>query len=153
MRAYPRIRKTVKWGGLVVTVLLVAAWIGSVFWWVAWNKENWEVRLSGGSMLIENTSSRSRVFPTVMYGQAAVWRQHPWWPSWSFTPWYERVQVPVWVLVFPALVITMAAWRINMLARRGTLTPLCRKCGYDRTGLSPETVCPECGTLVASESA
>ncbi len=39
MKPHPpphRIRKTIKWGGAVVTVLLVVVWIGSGWWWVHW---------------------------------------------------------------------------------------------------------------------
>src|SRR4051812_37657088 len=32
MKPHPRIRKTIKWGGAVLTVLLVALWIGSGWW-------------------------------------------------------------------------------------------------------------------------
>src|SRR4051812_29229868 len=42
MQPHPRIRKTIKWDGLVLTVLLVGAWIGSGWWNVAWF--DWEAR-------------------------------------------------------------------------------------------------------------
>ena len=32
MKPHPRIRKTIKWGGAVVTVLLVVVWIASGWW-------------------------------------------------------------------------------------------------------------------------
>ena len=32
MKPHPKIRKTIKWGGAVVTVLLVVVWIGSGWW-------------------------------------------------------------------------------------------------------------------------
>jgi hypothetical protein len=36
VKPHPRIRKTVKWGGAVASVLLVAVWIGSGWWRVGY---------------------------------------------------------------------------------------------------------------------
>jgi hypothetical protein len=32
VKPHPRIRKTIKWGGAAVTVLLAVVWIGSALW-------------------------------------------------------------------------------------------------------------------------
>lgn len=57
--------------------------------------------------------------------------------------WFSVVRLPLWL---PAAVVTAATawfwWRDRRFARPG----LCPTCGYDRTGLAPDAVCPECGS-------
>ena len=54
---------------------------------------------------------------------------------------------PLWL--FPLLLWTPAALllRSGLLARRRALTGSCPACGYDRRGLAPGAVCPECGKV------
>jgi hypothetical protein len=60
MRPHPRIRKTIKWGGAAVTVLLVVVWIGSGWWYVEYcnrpndnpNNPN-SVSAAGGCLLFQ----------------------------------------------------------------------------------------------------
>ena len=56
MKPHPRIRKTIKWGGAVVTVLLVVAWIGSGWGEIEWesNSGQW-IGLGAGRLLIGGT--------------------------------------------------------------------------------------------------
>src|SRR5258708_976615 len=50
MKPHPRIRKTVKWGGAAVTVLLVVLWIGSG-WCAIGFQVNWNhVWVDGGTL-------------------------------------------------------------------------------------------------------
>jgi len=53
--------------------------------------------------------------------------------------------IPLWCLVLVSLAATMAAWWLDT-ARRRSRVGLCSSCGYDRTGLAPMSLCPECGT-------
>ena len=43
MKPHPRVRKTIKWGGAVVTVLLLLVWFGSL----CYNSPNYFVRWLG----------------------------------------------------------------------------------------------------------
>ncbi len=64
MKPHPRIRKTVKWGGAVVTVLLAAMWIGSIWWGVSWtwSKSGWVV-LAAGKLRAWHYAESARVIP------------------------------------------------------------------------------------------
>jgi hypothetical protein len=51
------------------------------------------------------------------------------------------VGIPAWTLLVPGLAcLGVSFWPRR--ARRGC----CAKCAYDRTGLRPDAVCPECGS-------
>ena len=41
VKPHPRIRKMVKWGGAVASVLLMGAWVGSVWWKVSKGNTFW----------------------------------------------------------------------------------------------------------------
>lgn len=97
MKPHPRIRKTIKWGGAAVTVLLVVVWI-------------WD-----GQLYVNWMSYR------------------------------EKSVNPIWQPLAVALLATATAWWLDTLARRRGRPGLCPTCQYDRTGLPPGAVCPECG--------
>jgi hypothetical protein len=148
---YPRIRKTVKWGGAVVTALLVVVWIGS-----AW------VYVTYGSLSTPTFEIRGREFGyydagiragrstlacgTNPYRPSRDWLPH--WESWAgpFTSKGISLSVPLWSPAIACLILTLGIWQYVTLARRRVLRlNLCPKCNYDRTGLAAGAVCPECG--------
>jgi len=146
MKPHPRIRKTVKWGGAAVTVLLVAAWVGSVPIDIEWTRPGRMIyHFELGSFVVQRSEVDNRPF-----FQGLHWSRHPrpylrlWWHSWIF-PTYWVVSIPLWPFILAALGTTVAAWRLDVLARRRQYTH-CPKCNYDRTGLAPGAVCPECGS-------
>jgi hypothetical protein len=55
------------------------------------------------------------------------------------------VVVPLWVPLTISFGATLAAWRLDALARRRAGLNLCPKCNYDRAGIAKDAVCPECG--------
>lgn len=135
-----------KWGGAVAAVFLIAAWIGT-----------------GGGF----ASFTTRAGRTVSIGTGCFWLsggpnswgspRKPGWDS-GTNPWrvYSTVQadtfgaiwfvgVPLWMFAPPALAASAIAWAIDARIRRRASTHLCAKCAYDRTGLAPSAVCPECG--------
>jgi hypothetical protein len=64
------------------------------------------------------------------------------WVDWNrgdprFSPY---LVVPLWCPAIVAFLLTILAW-----CKLGRHPSECRKCGYDRTGLAPGVVCPECG--------
>ena len=157
MKPHPRIRKTIKWGGAAVTVLLVVVWVGS-----GWcdctiaRSDDVYVSVSHGRLEVQYWRWFDRMMASdeVVFGEPPRrFRQEPfgmrWWFSWqNQLPQYCYLQLPLW---FPAAVAAggcAASWRLDALARRrakGGLN-LCPKCGYDRTGLvSKDAKCPECG--------
>ncbi len=136
-----------KWGGTVLTVLLLVAWVGSAWWEAA-----------------------VRCPPTIRAGvQAGVlfmsW-ETPWspWPASfecvigprpgvSWTWWFDVfrlplpkggtvscIRIPIWFLSLATGLCS--AWLWNRDRRRAP--GLCCNCGYDLRG-NPSSVCPECG--------
>jgi hypothetical protein len=148
MRAHPRIRKTVKWGGAAVTVLLVVVWVGSGKFAVL---HHW----TGGTSA---SVYRGRLYlwpgsgpiPPASAGFATRGPSDfgvEWWIGFGRPSVGKLIAIPLWWLVLPATVATSIAWRLDTLARRRARLNLCPKCGYDRTGLAggAGAVCPECG--------
>jgi hypothetical protein len=150
MRPHPRIRKTIKWVGAAVTVLLVVVWVGSrrhSFGWVF--PHGYLVSAGWGEFAATHLSDG---FPVPAYG---AWYPDMCASDWSW--WYGEhratlvwnVHLPAWVPVTGLLVVTATAWRLDALARRRPRFDLCPKCGYHRAGLAAGAKCPECGYLPA----
>jgi hypothetical protein len=149
-------RKTIKWTGAAVTVLLVVVWIGSGWcWWRGVRRSNFDLSAGHGSITLwyrdperGPLGSASGLLPGPGY------RNFYWTPfrlDLGFTRqdlfgW--RVNLPIWPLASAASLIAITAWRLDTLARRRARLNLCPKCNYDRTGLTggPCAICPECGT-------
>jgi hypothetical protein len=147
MKPHPRIRKTIKWGGAAVTVLLVVAWIGSrwrLFGWAGGGR-GWMV-CSGRLCLTKNPD-------IVVYAPNGAFFQtcDSTWPfDWWFSgriddPGFE-IWIPLWAPGMFILILTAVAWRWDALARRARLN-LCPKCNYDRAGIAADAKCPECGAM------
>lgn len=146
MKPHPRIRKTTKWTGAAVSVVLVGVWVGSVWYIGAWRGKNGHgVDISGGRLNVS--------WPVAPGGWGEV-------PGWHFDRYptalhwmYERsddaigtwIALPIWPIALSAAIVTLAAWRLDTLARRRARPGMCPKCGYDRAGLPEGAACPECG--------
>ncbi len=143
MNPHPRIRKTIKWGGAVVTVLLVVVWIGSGWWGAKWNIPGLSAGgLSNGSLCVESqgVSEKHAYFS---YGRVPFGWRVKWAMNGRGVAWVDIF--PLWPVCVIAMATTATAWRLDILARRRARLNLCPKCGYDRTGLARGAVCPECG--------
>lgn len=53
--------------------------------------------------------------------------------------------IPLWVLLALIAAPTAWLWRRDRRLRRALAAGFCASCGYDRAGLAPDAVCPECG--------
>ncbi len=153
-----------KWGGAVVTALLVVVWIGSGWWGMSYQTtQRWAVQIHSGALLL---SCENGTLVTLPMG----WRFSGDWQNprfeWRFAydewqsssgPFFNigvvqssiwRVcQIPLWFPTLMLLVLSVASWRFDTLAHRRARQNLCPKCNYDRTGLAAGAVCPECGRL------
>lgn len=145
-RPHPRIRRAIKWGGLVVTTLLVVVWIGSTRWMFKYDGKYGDGFVVSGGMLrtIHSPGLRREAGPASWY--AGRWRARLEWGSESVVHLGFRVVVPLWPLPLLAFLITAAAWRCDFIARRRARKGLCPACRYDRAGIAPDAPCPECGT-------
>jgi hypothetical protein len=151
MKPHPRIRKAIKWGGAAVTLLLVVVWIGSaVYPSLYLLSSGVQCGAADGCMVAGRLQFPKWMSPrTGWYFSKPQWEL--WWlPSWSRSGAYWECFIPLWPIVFIAALSTATAWRLDTLARRRAKLNLCPTCHYDRTGLAPTALCPECGRAATS---
>jgi hypothetical protein len=145
MKPRPRIRKFFKWGGLVVSVLLLTFIAISAFFGFAYVSRSGDFPFLQSGRVGHNWSSSSRTFPTSGFD---AWRLPKptleWWVHWRFMTGGKTVVIPLWPFVTLSLATTATAWRMDIIARRKSRLGGCPACGYDRTGLAPAAPCPEC---------
>ncbi|HMN40150.1 MAG TPA: hypothetical protein PKE29_04845 [Phycisphaerales bacterium] len=154
MKPHPKLRKTIKWGGAAVTVLLVVASTISMFWSLQWNGRSSAVGLDRARLIVVHDGPPGASLPPSIsrtppgwYAVRIVRRAVPcWWPETFTSPIGTGVSVPLWLALVPALVASIAAWRLDTLARRRARVGCCPKCNYDRAGIAKDAVCPECGS-------
>lgn len=144
-----RTRSTLKWSGTVLTVLLLAVWIGSIWSMCTVRPPQSRVSLEvyGGILGIKieerdifrrdhwHWSGLHRRPATLRWGFSTVY-----WPL-SGMPSYQLIEIPLWFLAL--LTAAPAVW-LSYRDRR-CMPGHCRKCGYDLRG-ADHTVCPECGS-------
>ncbi len=150
MKPHPRIRKTVKWGGPLVSAALLAVMVWSAWYWVQWSSQpGAHFWIDSGTVIIDGSLFRSD------QGHPRSWKwgthRNPmgWRLSWMITGNLWVVYLPIWPAPAAAILLSTAAWRLDTLARRRSRLNLCPKCNYDHTGLAPGAVCPECGSAVS----
>lgn len=133
----------VKWGGAVVTVLLLIVWIGSA--WIVWvclTPAGRMVSVKSGGIAYQahpNLGLRGSRNYTNLIHAPFQFRLGGAWPGMSPNGVYHY-RIPTWMFVLATLVPTVAAWRLDARAR--CQEGGCRECGYDRSGLGVEVVCP-----------
>ncbi len=146
MRPHPRIRTTIKWCGLALAVVLVAAWVVTIW-------KNATYYSGDGGFLALRQGSVVSMTPILPYPESPgfKWGVRPssmpmrWWPRWIVSSPISVVIVPLWIPIVLVSAATAAAWRLDVLARRRARTDACRACGYTLAGLTPGAPCPECG--------
>ena len=159
MRRRSKLRRVLKWTGLVVCVLIVAAWCVSAIWAVAYVRGfRGGERLEIASALII-TSGAAKVHlgrapsprPSGIgvdgFADWAVQRRPQrlsgmyWLPTWYEGARLTLVIIPLWMPLAAVGVPTVFLWYRRRRRRR---EGHCQACGYNLTGL-PEPRCPECG--------
>jgi hypothetical protein len=141
------LRKTVKWGGAVATLVLVVAWIGSTKAWVEWvGPRGRHVGVMSG--VIGVSQDTKGLYDTRAPGFYAEFEDADmeWWFYKSPPATFWEFDVPLWFPALLCLLPTAYAWRVEAVLRRRARASLCPACGYDRAGLPADAVCPECGT-------
>jgi len=146
MRPHPRIRKTIKWGGLVVAVAIASLWGFSL-----------RVHLRGEALCGYMTSFAhghcrvSHLVPSPVHQTHFTYNvmNVPLRPAWGFEYYaqdsYWSARFPLWLPFLLVAIPTALAWRLDTLATRRARVGMCPKCSYPRTGLAPSSPCPECG--------
>ena len=146
MNARPRLRKLVKWAGLVVSILLLTVWVGSSYQGTDLLTPGYSLSVCKGGCIYQLFNEKEPHFGTRV-----------WW-TYISPPGFDnslysgrgmfswRLDLPLWPFVAIAIGTTAAAWRMDAVARRKRRLGGCTHCGYDRTGLAADARCPECNT-------
>ena len=163
MRPHPRIRKTIKYGGAALTVLLVVVWIqtsrspceyggvgpfhigcaaekGSITAWYVAESQGLPDGLQVGPFGGDYSTAWYRHDTSYGFAGSSFSGANP--GYWSRI---EQHTVALWLPTILMLTVTCIAFRLDTLARRRARLNLCPNCHYDRTGLAGDAVCPECG--------
>lgn len=164
MRPHPRIRKTVKKGGVVLLLLLFVAWIGSAFLSLSWTGDipylpgRVTIGIGGGALAWTELTDQAVIKKYVPAGWDACWG--PGLVNWrgpfmratptAGTNKIWEVGVPLWQPLLVLLPIVALAWHLDLTALRRARAGHCPKCNYDLSGLPPGTPCPECGKAAAT---
>ncbi len=146
VKPHPRIRKTVKWGGAVVSVLLLVVWVASVWCGVGYHTLYKGFGISSGILAVTGTTPpQAEYMPGWAFDADRSIDRMRWWFDVGTTSLEWRLIVPLWFLAALPLVLSVIAARLEITARRRANKHLCTKCKYDRIGLAVGAVCPECG--------
>lgn len=71
-----------------------------------------------------------------------------WWPGLMGTDPGWMFLLPLWIPLAATGLTTAGVWRRWWSWQPSTA---CRSCGYDRSGLAPSSVCPECGATAGAK--
>jgi len=152
MRIRPAIRKSVKWGGAALAVVLLVAWIGSAWWAIASPSFRLQRAWVGGGGLGLITYSGNWPFDIASFELGPSELPFCWWFDHIRKPQISVRLIPLWAPLLLTLIPTGFAWRADLIARRRAMLGKCTQCGYSRAGLTSDAVCPECGAAAGAAS-
>ena len=148
MKPHAGIRNTLKWGGAVLSMLLLVVWVVSECRGIARTCEDGSVvGICRGMFFVADRP----VFPVTI--TPPMYQQRP---TRGLFTWNDRPlaaildpqsRLPIGVPFLASFLLTASAWRFDALARRRALAGFCLICDYDRAGLAADTACPECGKV------
>ena len=148
VREFPKIRKTVKWGGLAVAVVMLVLWAGARWRVFGYYETKWAIGVWGQGVWCQRWHYVYDGLDRGWWTSPALgWDVSQLRPRSTFEAPYTEVYIPFWMLALGALLIAAGAWRLDVLAARRRRTGMCPKCQYDRAGLSAMSPCPECGAV------
>lgn len=129
--------------GAALSLLALVAWILSGWWSLGWCSARGDyVFAEGGRLHLARQTINN--YPTRYQGWTFGPADTPfgWWWAWRAGSGGYRVAVPLWAISLISASAALGAWKLGHRTLPGT----CPRCHYDRSGLAPDRVCPECGT-------
>lgn len=148
-----RLRSTIKWGGTVLTVLLLVVWLGSAWWQVPLRQDGsgGAYGLGAGQLLVTWPLRTGAPLRGMCVGALELRVSgFSWWFVSRHLPVVVKgstlhlVGVPLWSLALTAGLPSAWLW----LRGRRRAPGLCVHCGYDLRG-NASGVCPECGAAAS----
>ncbi len=150
MKPHPRIRKMVKWGGTLVSVVLLVVWVGSGWWYVQTVIPGGTLlQLGAGTAIVSRKAGLPRQF-TGIHWMANRSHRFEWAARSGRLPDERYLVVPLWPPLITSVCAAGVAWRLDFLTRRRARIGHCVKCNYNRAGLAGGARCPECGAMPVS---
>ncbi len=143
MKERSRTRRVLKWLGLGLNLLLIAAFFVSL---------KFSVGVSYGGC--SGAAGYGCIFLTAggnpapfMYRTRDLVRPEMWTKQPVFSTRWNRYSLimPIWIPLLAAAIVTVWLWRSDRKFKSG-----CVECGYDLTG-NISGVCPECGMAIEPE--
>ena len=137
-RRWSRARRFLKWTGLAVCLVLLAAWVLSIRWTLNYASGQRACSISIGCLELTNVSVSDARHGWLVF-------RHPkqglvYWPRTVSAGWGRSIMIPLWLLIVPILIPTAVLWWRDRRPPPGH----CQTCGYDLIG-NVTGVCPECG--------
>jgi hypothetical protein len=164
MKPRPTLRTFCRWMLTILTVMLVVVWIGSrrydLLFSRYWNSDGRRMTLTanivyGGFYFSIDRSLHEGEGPSGIDWEVGRDKLFLRYLAISFP---ERVhsvinmRIPLWLPPLLLAIPTALMWRTHHIAHRRK-PGMCKKCGYDITGLVSKGTCPECGTGIKIEVA
>ena len=159
----PRTRrlKLIKWSGVAATALLAFLWLTNLRYGLRYFSTpappgalHTFIFCTRGSLAIGRLDAT-----TINRAQASGWSFYPmrdgrfvWWIVYTSNTTMTFVSIPYWLIALPLTVTAWRAWILDARAERLARPGRCPACRYDRSGLPPDALCPECGTPQAIQS-
>ncbi len=150
-----RARRVAKWAGLVVSIVIAAAWfVSSEFefrvTYISGRDDadpEYDLTLADGGIGYHKGYAPWRNYPEIGFEWNAG-RIVQIFPRASFGLPFSTMGwtfVPLWIPFLVSAVATLAIWKWPDSAVRRRRSGRCVECGYDRRGLVVGAACPECG--------
>lgn len=147
--------KLIKWGGIAAIALLAFLWLANLRYGLRYFSTpappgalHTFIFCSRGSLTIGRLDAmgfnRGLAPGLSMYQMKA--ERYAWWPIYQSNVTTTFISIPYWIFALPLLITTWLARTLDARAARLAQPGRCPACRYDRSGLPPEALCPECGT-------
>lgn len=155
MQRARRWRTVVKWGLLAGAVGVMVVAVVSFRWSISWRSQNaglaTSVGVTAGSLHVARVQIPKHMVFNPGFGVENV-RTHTFDElAFRMTPAITQFQglpqlrIPFWIPFLLTLAPYLLLARADRLAAKRAKAHACPACGYDRAGLAPAAVCPECG--------